>query len=257
MVELVLLVDRHPEGDSQEIDWLTASQKIQPHLQTQLGKDSSARVKVLAVQDLTPKAMEYLQSPEVLLCPLTHKIPSQLHFSGKALWQRCGDWERLSPQITAWGYTIGQGQYWLPIVLTTKGPLYAEVIGAEEIGTEAMGRIPGNDPPPPASHYIQPVHLSDAERQPLYAFGFRLLRFLSATPGTYFLQFGRQAQDQNQALCFERLWPFPIQAAIASLGVQTPDLFTCHGRCLIGLPILDLQISGQAHYRQFSADTRF
>jgi len=110
---------------------------------------------------------------------------------------------------------------WLPVVLTAKGPLYAEVIGLADDGS-----------------YQQPVDLSDVWRQPLYHLAYQLLQVLSAPPTTYLLQFGLPEQD----LVFDRLWPFPTTPAIASIGVQEPDLFTCHWLCLTGQPISDLTI---------------
>lgn len=247
MAEIVLLVDRQPEVGSQEIDWHTASERISPLLQAQLN-DSAVRIQVRAVEDLTVQEAEYLHSPEILLYSLTLNRATELNLPGQALMQRCQDLPQLYAQITQWGYAIGAGYYWLPIILTAKGPLYGEVIGRRQ--RDSVSLLAETPASPQQVGYVQPVHLSDTWRQPLYAFGFRLLRYLTATPGVYCLQFGWQ----EHRLCFERLWPFPIKAAIASLGVQTPDLFACHWLCLAGLPILDLQISGQASYQQFSTD---
>jgi hypothetical protein len=65
---------------------------------------------------------------------------------------------------------------------------------------------------------------------------YRLLRSLFATPAVYLMQFGLQ----EGSIYFDRLLPFPGEPAIASLGVQIPDLYTCHWHCLLGKPILDL-----------------
>ncbi len=162
--KIILLVDRN--AANLEIHWLTATAKIQPHLQKVLSRSSPVEVETLAIQDLTEQKAISLQSS--LLYPLKLQIPPALDLSH--LYQQCQDLVSL--------------------------------------------------------------------RQ-------RLLRELAATPATYLLQFGWQGQD----LCFDRLWPFPTQAAIASLGVQSPDLFTCHWRCLANLPILDLQIASSANYQ--------
>jgi len=87
--------------------------------------------------------------------------------------------------------------------------------------------------------YYQPVHLSDRHRQPLYRLGFQLLDVLSAPPAVYLLQF---AWAEEYKVCFDRLIPFPDKPAIASVGVQTPDLFECHWLCITGQPIHDLVI---------------
>lgn len=116
------------------------------------------------------------------------------------------------------------GSYWLPIVLTARGPIYGEVISTQ--------------PGPAATFYTQPLHLPDEQRQPLYQFGFRLLRWLEAPPSVYLLQFSLGEAGP----LFDRLWPFPAEPAVASVGVQQPDLFTCHWHCLNQLPLVDLTI---------------
>ena len=92
--------------------------------------------------------------------------------------------------------------------------------------------------PASPSGYRQPLHLADHQRQPLYRLGQRLLSALSAPPAVYLLQFGYQGDRE----CFDRLWPFPAPPAIASLGTQTPDLFSCHWHCLRGQPLRDIVI---------------
>lgn len=138
----------------------------------------------------------------------------------------------------------GAGCFWLPIVLTAKGPLYGEVIGlAAEFSIQDLSadlgllKVGVGVPHP----YQQPIYISDALRQPLYYLGYQLLSYLQAPPATYLLQFG----IENQRIIFDRLWPFPAAPAIASLGVQEPDLFTCHWYCLTGKPIFDLIIVPQ------------
>jgi hypothetical protein len=144
---------------------------------------------------------------------------------GQPLYQQCRDLEALRQVVRQLGYASGIGDLWLPIVLTTRGPLYAEVIGKTN---SASGH----------RTYHQPIHFTDELRQSLYHFSYRLLKRLSAPPSVYLVQFG----VQDYTLYFDRLWPFPAQPAIASLGVQTPDLIECYWRCLTGQPILDLTI---------------
>ncbi|MBD2103794.1 hypothetical protein [Leptolyngbya sp. FACHB-261] len=129
--------------------------------------------------------------------------------------------------------TIGKvaGDLWLPVVWTAKGPLYAEVIGRA------------------GDAYRQPIHLKDEQRQVLYALARHCLLELAAkspssgktprvTPGVYLVQFSLSGTEVQLG----QIWPFPAEPALASIGVQSLDLFTCHWYCLTGLPILDLTI---------------
>lgn len=164
-----------------------------------------------------------------ILCPLTLDLPETLLFPARALYATCHDVFGLRKQLEAWHYVTGAGAFWLPIALTAKGALYSEVIGIKNAAPAFTASAP---------FYTQPVHLSDRQRQPLYALGQRLLRSLNAPPAVYLIQFGWQ----DGAVCFDRLFPFPAAPAIASLNVQTPDLFACHWSCLTGKPLLDLTI---------------
>ena len=159
--------------------------------------------------------------------PLTFNYPETLEFPGKSLYQQCKNIEHLRHWVeTNLEYKTAQGNHWLPIVLTAKGPLYAEAI-AESVNRQA---------------YEQPCHLSDALRQPLYHLAYELLTYLEATPTVYTLQFSYQGEE----IFFDRLFPFPHESTRISLGIQKPDLFTCHGLCLTQQPILDLAIVPKA-----------
>ncbi|NQE35935.1 hypothetical protein [Microcoleus asticus] len=162
-----------------------------------------------------------------IVCPLTLDLPSHLVFPGRDLFRFCGNiWaarDRVSQELQV---PVGDGNFWLPVVLTPKGPLYAEAIGAE--ADKQSGEL----------SYSQPVHLSDLWRQELYELAYRLLNLLNAPPATYLMQFG----FVGERICFDRLWPFPAAPAIASVGVQVPDLFVCHWYCLTNKPIYDIQI---------------
>ncbi len=131
------------------------------------------------------------------------------------------------------GMESRDGDRWLPIVLTARGALYGEVIAQ----TESMD-----------SHhkYQQPYHLPDKLRQPLYRLAFQLLHYLQqhhhAGVGVYLMQFAMLAGDGDQRIYFDRLIPFPAEPAIASVGVQEPNLFECHWLCLTGQPIRDLTV---------------
>ncbi|MGL5035879.1 MAG: hypothetical protein ACRC6M_18995, partial [Microcystaceae cyanobacterium] len=83
----------------------------------------------------------------------------------------------------------------------------------------------------------------DDLRQQLYALGFKCLEAVNAPPSVYLLQFGLS----GQTVIFDRLWPFPAAPAIASLGKQNPDLFTCHWYCLNDQPLHDVKILAYQH----------
>lgn len=179
-------------------------------------------IKVVSASDSTVDAEMF---GDRILCPLTLDLPSALPFPAQALYAKCRDVSGLRKQLESWHCATGAGDFWLPIVLTARGALYGEVIGTQKSAESAP-------------HYMQPIHLADSQRQPLYALSQRLLRLLNASPAVYLMQFGWQ----NDAVCFDRLFPFPAAPAIASLTVQTPDLFACHWACLTGKPLLDLII---------------
>ncbi|MEG4506382.1 hypothetical protein QUA81_22655 [Microcoleus sp. F6_B4] len=163
-----------------------------------------------------------------IVCPLTLDLPSHLVFPGRDVYRFCRNVsaarDRVCQELQV---PVGEGNFWLPVVLTAKGPLYAEAIGGEP------------DKQSGEWSYSQPVHLSDVWRQQLYELAYRLLNLLNAPPATYLMQFG----FVGERICFDRLWPFPAAPAIASVGVQVPDLFVCHWYCLTNQPIYDIEIS--------------
>lgn len=142
--------------------------------------------------------------------------------------QACHDVVGLRQWVaTNLGVATGDFDLWLPIALTGKGSLYAEVIGRD--AQSSCG-------------YKQPIDLSDRERQPLYKLGFDLLHHLEAPPAVYLMQFGFVQGEVEREVGFDRLFPFPAAPAVASLGIQEPDLFTCHWHCLTGTPLRDILI---------------
>jgi len=173
------------------------------------------------------------QLDNVVLCPLTINIPDHLPFAAHEVYRACRDIAALRQQVQQWQYATGSGDLWLPIVQTAKGAIYAEAIELDAARSRPSQNIQSEQ------QYRQPVHLTDRWRQPLYNLGQRLLQHLAAPSAVYLLQFG----IQEDAICFDRLIPFPDVPAIASLGVQTPDLFTCHWYCLTNQPIRDLAIA--------------
>ena len=184
--------------------------------------DAGMEIPVVAASEL-----EEADCDPSLILPLTLDLPDRVEFEGKSVFQACRDLAALQQQVKAWGYAIGSGDLWLPIVLTARGPLYAEAIGRSS-PTAAQA--------PEVAPYVQPVHLPDLWRQPLYALGHRLLQHLQAPAAVYLLQFSLQSGE----LCFDRLIPFPDLPTLASVGVQSPDLLLCHWLCVTGQPITDL-----------------
>ena len=184
-----------------------------------------AKVSIISISELNSGAINLSGA---MVSPLTLDVPENLVFPGQDVFRFCANVsatrDRVQEQLQV---ATGDGNFWLPVVWTTKGPLYAEAIGAE--ADKESGEL----------SYFQPVHLSDVWRQQLYDLAYRLLDLLNAPPATYLMQFG----FLGEKICFDRLWPFPAAPAIASIGVQVPDLFACHWCCLTGAPIYDLQIS--------------
>lgn len=187
--------------------------------------DPLIAVQISAVSELYAGA---IADGGAIVCPLTLDVPSDLVFPGQDVFRFCANVaaarDRVAQELQV---PVGDGNFWLPVVLTAKGPLYAEAIAAES--DKLSGEL----------SYRQPVHLSDVWRQQLYELAFRLLNLLKAPPATYLMQFG----FVGDRICFDRLLPFPAAPAIASVGVQVPDLFVCHWYCLTNKPIYDIQIT--------------
>jgi hypothetical protein len=214
-------------------------------LQQAIADTSDQPIRVVAVSALE----DWLVQSDVRLYPLTLSLPNTLPFPEQALYQTCQDVEGLRLQVTQQlGNRTGDGQFWLPVVLTAKGPLYAEVIQASvRVTLPSQRKMSQLDAAQGVLPYAQPFHLPDRYRQPLYQLVQRLLGLVAASPAVYLLQFGFQGAE----IVFDRLFPFPAAPAIASLGIQTPDLFECHWRCLTHQPIRDLRISGAVSYQTY------
>jgi len=207
---------------------IVADVKVGPAfaLLTAIAKSNSlAEVSIVSVSEVNSGAINLSGA---MICPLTLDVPENLVFPGQDVFGFCANVsaarDRVQEQLQV---ATGDGNFWLPVVWTARGPLYAEAIGAE--ADKESGEL----------SYFQPVHLSDVWRQQLYELAYRLLDLVNAPPATYLMQFG----FVGERICFDRLWPFPAAPAIASVGVQVPDLFVCHWFCLTGAPIYDLQIS--------------
>ena len=166
-----------------------------------------------SVQFVTVDELPAVANPKAIYCPLTLNVPSTFEFWGQSIGETCQNIDRLRElAATTTGVNVGAGgNLWLPIIWTARGPIYGEVIGEMD-----------------GENYQQPIHLDDLDRQPLYQFGYQLLTQLIAPPATYLVQFS-QAET---GITFDRLFPFPAIPALASIGVQHPDLFDCHWRCI-------------------------
>ncbi len=239
MSRVVIVVDDYTGGDDEIVK---ASQRsVGGQIVSALKDAITLHSPALATVDVveTSQLEKALASPsqddvmdkDIIWCPLTLNVPNTLAFFGQNIFQACKQERELRQWVgQQLGYATGESQPFgtliLPVVYSAKGPLYAEVIGQGERLNE----------------YHQPVDLPDKQRQPLYHLAYELLQFLSAPPAVYLLEFGYNEQD----IVFDKLLPFPSEPAIASLGVQKPDLFTCYWYCLTHQPIVDLTIIPKA-----------
>lgn len=212
-------------SESPIADTLTTAMKSEI-LAAPMAANSTSRVLVLDRSEVAPSTDLILANP--IICPLTLNLPAWLPFPQQDVYAACADVQSLRTRVAQWHYDVRSDiaelpTYWLPLVLTAKGLLYAEAI--EQVT-------------PAKQSYQQPYHLTDSQRQPLYQLGHRLLRSLNASPGVYLMQFGCEGEH----IWFDRLIPFPDAPAIASVEGQTPNLFACHWACLTGQPIRELTI---------------
>ena len=184
-------------------------------------------IEVISAGSLWSKGTRFIaEESQTIYCPLTIQLPDYFDFPAKDVFSACRDiigrrhWVE---QNLGYKTSFGDhwlGHLWLPVILTKKGLLHAEVIGE--------GAMPNS--------YEQPIILSSRHRQSLHHLARNLLDSLSAIPGVYLIQFSLH----NNEIVFDRMWPFPAAPALASLRVQDPDLFTCHWQCLIDRPITEL-----------------
>jgi len=227
MLEVWIVVDGEVNATGELVAASPATATMLAALQKAIAQNSTT-IKLLGKTDLNS-----LNLPkDVVFCPLTLYLPGNFDFPQKAIFKACENVEFFRYLISEkFGYIIRPGNFWLPIVLTQKGPIYAEAIGStSQLTTELLSED---------LVYSQPVHFSDAMRQQIYEMAYNILKFLNASPATYLMQFG----FIDREIWFDRILPFPAAPAIASINTQTPDLFACHWYCLTNQPILDLTIT--------------
>ncbi|HEY9696100.1 MAG TPA: hypothetical protein V6D10_02480 [Trichocoleus sp.] len=246
-MQVIIVVDE--DGDlsspssfmAQQVAALRQAIESNPLAAGSFGSEDSIQVEAIEVVAGRREIQKIMASSEPkIFCPLTLHLPGYLPIvPQQEIYAFCREIAELRQTVAqTFSVPVGDGCYWLPIVLTAKGGLYAEVIGTE--AGEVVSAAPASPDLQAISTYYQPIHLSDRWRQPLYQLGHQLLRHLDAPPSVYLLQFG----FKNEQIQFDRLFPFPAAPAIASLTVQSPDLFTCYWRCITNQPILDLLIQG-------------
>jgi hypothetical protein len=206
---------------------LSTTQAMEEAINLCLSKERIASAASISYEVIAADELDHttkLQGQEITYCPLTLDIPNTLQFWGQNIFQACQNLTSIRQQIQQFGYKTGDIQgsksFYLPIVLTAKGPLYGEVIGTEA-----------------SNVYQQPIDLPDNQRQPLYYLAYQLLQALAAPPSVYLLKFGYDGE-----IIGDRLLPFPDLPALASIGVQEPNLFICYWHCLTNQPIYDLTI---------------
>ncbi|MFB2834514.1 hypothetical protein [Floridanema evergladense] len=219
MREVWIVVDGEVNAAGELVAASPATAKMVAALQKAIAQ-SPASIKILGKNDLNS-----LKLPkDVVFCPLSLGLPSNFDFPQQAIFKACQNVEFFRYLISQkFGYITRLGNFWLPVVLTQKGPVYAEAIGLQQ-----------------ELNYYQPVHFSDKMRQQIYQMGYNILKFLNASSATYLIQFG----FIDKEIWFDRVLPFPAAPAIASINTQTPDLFTCHWYCLTNQPIIDITIAG-------------
>ena len=240
MLEVWIVVDGEVKATSELVATSPATATMVAALQKAIAQNP-ATIKLLGKTDL-----DSLNLPkDVVFCPLTLHLPRNFDFPQKAIFKACENVEFFRYLISQkFGYITRPGNFWLPVVLTQKGPIYAEAI-ARSAAPEAIGlkseistELLTTDLAESDLKYSQPIHFSDAMRQQIYEMAYNILKFLNASPATYLMQFGLIDRE----IWFDRILPFPAAPAIASINTQTPDLFTCHWYCLTNQPILDLII---------------
>jgi hypothetical protein len=119
------------------------------------------QVKVISPGDLNQVDW---QSRNSLICPLTLDLPDRLldrlSLPEQHIYRTCQTIADLRHTVAQWQYAVGDGDFWLPIVWTARGPLYAEAIGKKQKTENPILRTP-HSALPHSPLYVQPIHMSD------------------------------------------------------------------------------------------------
>ncbi|RMF20782.1 MAG: hypothetical protein D6756_13605 [Cyanobacteria bacterium J083] len=230
MSKVLIIVNAEVNEVGKIIAASPATERMIAAIQSAIPASASQTIQteVIAPANLWAKT-NTMAASDTIYCPLTIQLPDNFIFPGKEVFAACKNikerrhWVESNLNYQVSSGNSGLGDLWLPIVLTEKGPLYGEVIGE--------GAIPNS--------YEQPIDLPDAQRKPLYRLAYNVLESISALPAVYLLQFSLREKE----IVFDRLWPFPAAPALASMGVQEPNLYTCHWHCLMGEPVFDMAIA--------------
>ena len=229
MEKILIIVNAEVSEQGQQIFASPVTERMVAAIRRGIATYSSepVSIEVISAGSLWSKGAKFLaEESKTIYCPLTIQLPDYFNFPAKDVFSACKDISGTRHWVEKnLGYKTSFGDHWLghlwlPVVLTKKGLLYAEVIGE--------GAIPNS--------YEQPIILSSRHRQSLHHLARNLLDSLSAIPAVYLIQFSLH----NNEIVFDRLWPFPAAPALASLRFQEPDLFACHWQCLSNQTITEL-----------------
>lgn len=232
MEKVVIIINADVSEQGKLISASPVTQKMVEALKQSIAANSlsSTTVEIISAATLWSRQPKINQpDSKTIYCPLTIQLPEYFDFPQKNIYSACKDilGRRLWVERNlGFKTTVGDswlGHLWLPIIMTGKKPIYAEVIGE--------GAVPNS--------YEQPIDIPPGQRKSLHTLADKLLDSLAAPPATYLLQFSLY----NSEIVFDRLWPFPAAPALITLKTQHPNLFNCHWSCLTQQPILDINIS--------------
>jgi len=227
MSKVIIIVNAQVEGGKISPNAPVAERMARALARGVTKSNPHSEIEIVSAADLWSKSLQLLSpSSNLVYCPLTIKLPDWFVFPAQKIYFACRELEKRRQWVEKnFGYHTSQdnqylGDLWLPIIFTHEQLIYGSVI--------SEGMIP-ND-------YQQPCHLSPDIFRKLCHLAENLLDSIEAIPSVYLLQF----RLLEQQIIFDRLWPFPATPAIASIGTQEPDLFTCHWHCLSHQPLSEI-----------------
>jgi hypothetical protein len=228
MDKVIILVNAEAQASGQMSRLSPVTEKMVSALKNAIPK--SFAVEVTGTASLWSRMESAKTSQHNLIwCPLTIQLPNWVNFPAKNIYQACRDIEERRAWVShSLHYKTSQGDssfgdLWLPIMVTSKGLEYGEVIGE--------GMIPNS--------YSQPISLERESLKSLHRLASQLLDNLQAPASVYLLQF----RLAHREVVFDRLWPFPAAPAIASLRNQQTDLYAAYWNCLRQQAMLDRSLA--------------